>query len=215
MIREHSDARIVMFAKLPRLGKVKTRLQPELSAEQALDIYQQLFHHGLNTLQAARLCPFELWFDATPAPALVEQIMQRYGPGDIRVQRGDDLGQRMLHAAHDVMQRADKMLLIGADCPAIDKRYLSAALQKLTRSTPVVLGPASDGGYVLVGACTSSLPIFDAIDWGSDRVLNQTRLRLRRAGIDWYELPVLSDIDRPEDLTIAQAFGIRLADSGR
>lgn len=211
MTVEHNNARVVIFAKLPRLGKVKTRLQPELSAEQALDIYQQLFYHGLNTLQAARLCPFELWFDAEPEPAFAAQIMQRYEPVKIRVQQGDDLGQRMQNAVRDVLQRTDKLVLIGADCPAIDKDYLATALANLNDSSPVVLGPASDGGYVLIAAQKANLPVFDAIDWGTDRVLEQTRLRLRSAGIDWFELPSLIDIDRPEDLIAAQPFGIRLA----
>ncbi len=204
------NARIVLFAKLPRLGNVKTRLQPELSAVQALNIYQQLFHHSLNTLQAAQLCPFELWFDAEPAPAFAEQIQQRYGPVDIRVQQGDDLGQRMQHAVHDVLQRVGRLVLIGSDCPAIDKDYLAAALARLSHNTPVVLGPATDGGYVLLAAQSSNLPIFDAIDWGSDRVLQQTRLSLRRCEIDWFELPPLSDIDRPQDLAAARRYGIVL-----
>ncbi len=204
------DARIVLFAKLPRFGKVKTRLQPELSAAQALNIYLQLFYHSLNTLQAAQLCPFELWFDAEPAPVFAEQIKQRYGPINIRVQQGDDLGQRMQHAVHDVLQRAGKLVLIGADCPAIDQGYLAAAFAGLSYSTPVVLGPATDGGYVLLAAQSSNLPVFDAIDWGSDRVLQQTRLRLRSSGISWFELPPLSDIDRPEDLAAARHYGIVL-----
>ena len=204
-----------MFAKLPRLSKVKTRLQPELSAEQALDIYQQLFYHSLTTLRTARLCPFELWFDATPELTFAEEIKQRYGPVEIRVQQGDDLGQRMRHALHDVLQRAAKVVLIGADCPAIDKAYLANALTALNHSIPAVLGPASDGGYVLLAAQTAGLPIFDAVDWGSDRVLEQTRAHLRHHGVSWVELPMLSDIDRPEDIIAAHPFGIRITVSDR
>ncbi|MGI9284715.1 MAG: TIGR04282 family arsenosugar biosynthesis glycosyltransferase [Pseudomonadales bacterium] len=210
MILEHRDARIAMFAKLPRLGKVKTRLQPALSAEQALDIYQQLLAHGLTTLQTAALCPVELWFDGQPDKSFTSQLQRRYGPIQIRVQQGDDLGQRMHHAMQEIVQRAAKIVLIGADCPAIDRDYLATALNNLNHNTPVVLGPATDGGYVLLAAQTISLPIFDAIDWGSDRVLEQTRLRLRGAGIDWFELSELTDIDRPEDLTAARHYGIVL-----
>ncbi len=206
----NENACIALFAKLPRLGKVKTRLQPVLSAEQALNIYQQLFYHSLKTLQAAQLCPFEIWFDATPAPAFAEQIKQRYGPVEIRVQQGNDLGRRMQHAVHDMLQRVDKVVIIGADCPAIDQSYLTAALAELSHSTPVVLGPATDGGYVLLALQNSDLPIFDAIDWGSDRVLQQTRLRLLSSEITWLELPLQIDIDRPEDLAAARRFGIML-----
>lgn len=213
MILEHKGARIAMFAKLPRLGKVKTRLQPALSAEQALDIYQQLLTHSLTTLRTAELCPVELWFDRQPDTAFASQIKQRHGEIEIWVQQGDDLGQRMQHAMRDIFQRAIKTVLIGADCPAIDRDYLATALNTLSHNTPVVLGPATDGGYVLLAAQTANLPIFDAIDWGSDRVLEQTRLRLRDARIDWSELPALTDIDRPQDLTAARRHGIVLGQS--
>lgn len=210
MIPEHRDARIVIFAKLPRLGRVKTRLQSALSAEQALDIYLQLFNHSLNTLLTARLCPVELWFDEQPDKILASQIHERYGPIEIRVQQGNDLGQRMQHALQTVLRRATKTVLVGVDCPAIDKDYLATALTKLNRVTSVVLGPAVDGGYVLLAAQTADLPVFDAVEWGSERVLQQTRQRLLQQGIEWFELPALIDIDRPEDLVAAQPYGIRL-----
>lgn len=210
MMLEHRDARIAMFAKLPRLGEVKTRLQPALSAEQALDIYQQLLTHSLTTLQTAELCSVELWFDGQPDTSFASHLQQRYGLSEIRVQQGDGLGQRMQHAMQEVLQRATKIVLIGADCPAIDRDYLATALNKLNHNIPVVLGPATDGGYILLAAQTANLPIFNTIDWGSDRVLEQTRLRLRCAGIDWYELSALTDIDRPEDLAVARRYGIVL-----
>lgn len=199
-----------MFAKLPRLGQVKTRLQPALSAEQALTIYQQLFNHSLTMLLTARLCPVELWFDAEPDQALASQIQKRYGAIEIHVQQGDDLGHRMQHALHAVLRRAAKIVLIGSDCPSIDKDYLAKALTLLNRSVPVVLGPAVDGGYVLLAAQTPDLPIFDTVDWGSDQVMMQTRRHLRRLAIDWTELPALIDIDRPEDIAAAHRYGIRL-----
>lgn len=210
MVHAHNDACIVMFAKLPRLGRVKTRLQPALSAEQALDIYQKLLHHSLNTLLTTDLCPVELWFDEQPDKLLASQLQERYGPIEIRVQHGDDLGQRMQHAVQTVLRRATKIVLVGADCPAIDQDYLATAFTKLSHSISVVLGPAVDGGYVLLAAQMADLPIFDGVEWGGERVLQQTRQRLQQQGIAWFELPELIDIDRPEDLAAARSYGIRL-----
>ena len=91
------------------------------------------------------------------------------------------------------------MVLIGSDCPAITSDYLRTALCALSR-VDVVLGPAADGGYVLVGMKKAEREIFAGVDWGTSRVLQQTRERLRAIKRSCFELPVLNDIDRPEDL---------------
>lgn len=207
---DHNQARILLFARLPRLGQVKTRLQPAFSAEQALAIYRQLLHHSLRLLQQARLCPVELWLDSRPSRALAWQIQRRFAPIAIRVQQGEDLGQRMRHALHSAKREAAKVVLLGVDCPAIDRTYLATALAKVSADTPAVLGPATDGGYVLLATQAADLPVFDGIAWGSNQVMRQTRQRLRLHDINWFELPPLPDIDRPEDVAAARQYGIRV-----
>jgi len=105
-------------------------------------------------------------------------------------------------ALADAAARHRHLVLIGTDCPAMDAGYLEEAFRVLESGIPLVLGPAEDGGYVLIG-CTGMPPagLFEGIDWGTERVLAQTRARIAALGHGHQELPPLSDIDRPEDLT--------------
>ncbi len=92
-----------------------------------------------------------------------------------------------------------KVLVVGSDCPFIDEAYLQQALASLNQAD-VVLGPALDGGYVLIGAGRVHPEWFSGVKWGSAKVLAQTRERLESTGSNWRELEALTDIDRPEDL---------------
>jgi glycosyltransferase A (GT-A) superfamily protein (DUF2064 family) len=96
------------------------------------------------------------------------------------------------------------VILVGSDCPGIDPDYLKQAAAAL-HTVPVVVGPANDGGYVLLGARVISENLFSGIAWGTDQVLAQTQRALARVGLQWIELPRLTDIDRPEDLPIWEA----------
>ncbi|MDG2410913.1 MAG: TIGR04282 family arsenosugar biosynthesis glycosyltransferase, partial [Halioglobus sp.] len=125
-------------------------------------------------------------------------------------QRGKDLGERMFHALHERLAHFDCVILVGSDCPSIDADYLRQAIVAL-EDAPVVLGPALDGGYVLIGARCVKESMFRNIPWGTERVLACTRVALRRAGLAFTELNALADIDRPEDmhlwLEISQGVG--------
>jgi hypothetical protein len=103
-------------------------------------------------------------------------------------------------ALTDALGRAECAILIGSDIPDLDHRDLDAALLRLERGIPVVLGPAMDGGYILIGLRRPMPALFRDIDWGSGRVLEQTRASLRALDTDWLELAPRHDIDRPEDL---------------
>jgi glycosyltransferase A (GT-A) superfamily protein (DUF2064 family) len=92
------------------------------------------------------------------------------------------------------------VVVVGADCPSVDGNYGAQALARLAAGEQVVLGPADDGGYVLIGLRAPTPAVFDNIDWGQAGVMSQTRERLRAAGMDWYELEPKWDVDRPEDL---------------
>ena len=96
------------------------------------------------------------------------------------------------------------VLLVGSDCPGMDAAYLQRARAALER-VPVVLGPATDGGYVLVGSRVDRIDMFEDIPWGTEEVMCLTRKRLRDAGLSWLEMEPLADIDVPEDLPLWQA----------
>jgi hypothetical protein len=105
----------------------------------------------------------------------------------------------MHRALARALRGAERAVLIGADCPALTPAYLREAIAAL-EGADVVLGPARDGGYVLVGARRVAPALFDGIAWGSSRVLDEQRACLRALGWRWSELATLWDVDRPEDL---------------
>ena len=106
----------------------------------------------------------------------------------------------MEFAATKALDQADAVILIGADCPLLEARHLTRAFGWLQQGEDAVLGPAEDGGYVLLGLRRVNRALFRDITWGGDQVLAQTRQRLARLGWRWRELEPLWDLDRPADL---------------
>lgn len=199
------DARLLIFAKAPVPGACKTRLIPALGDLGAARLAQALLSTTVAHAREAGLAPVELWCAPDTHHPLFRQLADR-DRLELRTQRGADLGERMQAALSATLATAERAVLIGTDCPMLDACYLERALSALD-DVPVVLGPADDGGYVLLGvgrAAAGALPrLFAAVSWGSDRVAAQTRERLTAAGLSWAELPTLTDIDRPDDLTRA------------
>jgi rSAM/selenodomain-associated transferase 1 len=200
-----SDRRILLFAKPPVPGHVKTRTIPALGAEGAARLHRQLLMHTAQTLDAYTGAVPELWvgadIDHADFRSEVFQGWQRYP------QCGSDLGQRMLHAICSGLSRAPAVVVTGSDCPLMDAAYLDEAFSLLQRHN-VVLGPAEDGGYVLIGMKQSLPALFRDIPWGTGGVLSRTRQALRAAGLSWQELPILWDVDRPEDVVRLKRSGV-------
>lgn len=191
-----ADCLVIQFAKAPVLGQVKTRLQSALSVEQCLQLHKALVQYTLSGLVKSAIADVELW-GSDEHPWLRELAAGYSVP--FRVQQGEDLGARMQQALAEGLQRYRKVLIVGSDCPQLDRDYLIAAIAALD-DKPVVFGAAADGGYVLLGVTQPDVPVFDAIPWGSDRVLPQSCERLDSQGIAYTLLPARHDIDRPEDL---------------
>ncbi len=196
----HPDARILVFAKAPRAGAVKTRLIPALGAEGAAALHRLLTTHTVATLSRSRLAPLTLCVTPDVDDDFLRALARRAGMA-LEAQEDGDLGRRMAAALRHAQVESTRVLLVGTDCPNLDEAYLDAALEALESGADVVLGPAEDGGYVLVGL---SRPVdgrlFEDIDWGTERVLVQTRARVQALGWSWRELPSRWDVDRPEDL---------------
>ena len=193
-----APALLIQFAKAPIAGRVKTRLMPSYSAEQACAVHTELLLHTYHTLLSAELGPVELWVAGEAASPVFDRCLKA-GVSDLRDQGRGTLGDRMALAVNDGLARADKVVLVGSDCPYIDADYLQLALDALDSAT-VVFGAAEDGGYVLVGARQLVDAVFEDVSWGTDRVLAQSLQRAESAGLTAITLPALSDIDRPEDL---------------
>ena len=191
--------RLLVFARVPVPGRVKTRLIGALGEQGATAVHRALLQRTLEASRGLAEVERELWWDAAPPPRdPAAGLAAAYGMTE-RVQQGADLGERMAHAMAQTLTAAPAAVLIGSDCPDCDATYLRTAFAALTRAD-AVLGPALDGGYVLIGLGRADARVFAGLPWGSDRVLADTRARIEALGWRWRELPVRSDIDRPGDL---------------
>ena len=206
---EFPTALLIQFAKAPILGQVKTRMQPVLSPEQSLSLHCQLVQRTHQTIHANVLCHSQLWVAGADSGSHIGNngagFFQSLSPRpNIEYQRGGDLGERMHLAIAVGLQHWAGVVLIGSDCPGITRDYLRTALLALDR-VDLVLGPAADGGYVLIAMKNPEARVFEAIDWSTSRVMAQTRAKLAELKLSSFELPVLHDIDRPEDLALFDA----------
>lgn len=191
--------RIVVFARAPVAGQVKTRLQPALGEAACLRLYEQLLDRTMRSVTAEALAPVQLWVDQDPRH---ESFLSYCSKNSIYLQREGDLGQKMAHAVLTVLSQpaVDSVILLGSDCPELDAAHLRLALHALTDGEEAVITPAEDGGYVLLGLRSLYEEIFENVDWGGDKVFEQTQQRFAGIGVQAKSLPMLWDVDRPEDL---------------
>ena len=189
---------LLVFAREPVAGRVKTRLIPAIGPTAATAVYRYLLTHTLQAASQAAVEHRDLWLDHVATPSPLAGLARSAG-FRISCQSGADLGARMDHAMRQASAYAGATVLIGSDCPDYSVTYLDAAFAALQRDDAVI-GPASDGGYVLIGLRRPQPALFVDVAWGTDRVLATTRDRLRQLGLRWQELAPLDDVDRPEDL---------------
>jgi uncharacterized protein len=198
-LKRYAHCRILVFAKAPVVGSVKTRLEPALGARALTQLQERLIRHTLNTALQLAQVHVELWCAPDTTHAFFQQCARDFNIR-LRTQTGDDLGERMGHAIQDALAGDARGLLIGTDCPCLTPQYLAAACEALSQPCSIVFGPAEDGGYGMVGMARFVPEVFTAIDWGGTQVMQQTRERLAKLQVAWQELPELWDVDRPEDL---------------
>ncbi|MES9855287.1 MAG: TIGR04282 family arsenosugar biosynthesis glycosyltransferase [Sedimenticola sp.] len=193
------NSRIALFAKAPQAGKVKTRLLPAVSAEAAASLYAGLLKQTVEKMVRAEVAPLECWCSPDTSHPLFQSLAADFGI-TLRLQQGSDLGLRMKQAAEVTLAVADSLILIGGDCPVLESHHLSLAFEWLEGDVDAVVGPAEDGGYVLLGLKRPNSRLFTDIPWGGDQVLRLTRERLSQSGWRSRELEMLWDLDRPCDL---------------
>ncbi|HTO47287.1 MAG TPA: TIGR04282 family arsenosugar biosynthesis glycosyltransferase [Burkholderiales bacterium] len=192
-------ASVLVFAKAPVHGAVKTRLIPVLGAAGAAALHERFVDRALATAAAAATGPVELCCapDA-PHPALA--ALARAHGATLAKQGPGDLGDRMHAAFRRALAGAPAAIVIGCDCPALTPEHLCDAATALVSGHDAVIAPAEDGGYVLIGLRRAERSLFDGIGWGGTTVLEETRTRLAALGWRWRELETLWDVDRPEDV---------------
>ena len=194
--------RLIIFTRYPEPGKAKTRLIPALGAEGAAAIHQQMADHTLRQVQALQF----------QHPVCVEvrfaggnrDLMQRWLGTDLMytVQGEGDLGDRMARSFQSAFNSGvDRALIIGTDCPDLNASLLEQAFCELEHHD-LVLGPASDGGYYLIGMRYLIPQLFIDIAWSTATVLERTLAIAEQLNLAVALLPVLSDVDYPADLEI-------------
>ena len=193
------NARILIFAKAPVAGQVKTRLAPLLGAQGAADLHAACVRHAVAERCKAGIAPVILYTTPGTSHPLFREVARQH-PVGIRPQHGEDLGDRMRNAACACLKEAGAVLLTGTDAPSLQNDQLLAALQALQAGADVVMVSAEDGGYVLLGIRSDHPGLFSAMPWGGAQIAAITRKRCAEAGLELVELPVCWDIDRPEDV---------------
>jgi len=199
------DTLLLVFARAPRRGRVKTRLIPELGEDTALDVHQRLLDRTL--LQAAAF-PGRARLMLDDEDKRLAAHAREMGL-EVGLQHGGGLGERMNAALRDGLREAARVLLVGSDCPVLDQTYLSLALDGLNGAR-VVLGASEDGGYVLIGGSDASVwhdGRFEGVRLGTDYAMADTLVALNDAA-PVSVLPPLWDVDVPEDVTRARNLGV-------
>lgn len=197
---------LIVFTRYPEPGKTKTRMIPALGAEGAAKLQRKLTEHTLqqaNKLRSIRSVSLEFHYAGGN-----QQLMKQWLGNNLTYypQQEGDLGQRMYSAfAQAFAAGNERVVTIGIDCPDLDELLLTQAFE-LLKQKDLVLGPAEDGGYYLIGLSRLISELFVGISWGSDRVFTQTTNLANQLGLNCGYLTSLNDIDRPEDLSIWEKY---------
>jgi hypothetical protein len=197
----------VLYARAPRRGEVKTRMIPRLDADEALALHVALVEDSLDLLRdaaaAADAVPYVAFSEPSPGTSAGPDRRLSRAIGDIELlpQRGEDLGERLLHTCDDLLQRDHPgVVVIGSDSPTLPANRLVQARAALRQDADAVIGPTEDGGYYLIGVARSLPGLFGNIAWGTGSVYADTLAAARRIGARTDVLPYWYDIDRPDDL---------------
>jgi len=196
-MRRHA---IAVMAKAPKAGQVKTRLVPPLTQEEAAELYRCLLLDKLG--QVGGLHGIDPYLAYTPPEA--QALMASLAPQDFTLipQAGSGLGDRLHHLSAILLGRGHSgVIIIDSDTPTLPSTYLLDALDRIqNESTDLVLGPAEDGGYYLIGLKRPCWSLFDSIPWSGPSVLSETLRRASAQRLEVATLPSWFDVDTPSDL---------------
>jgi hypothetical protein len=199
---------LVLMAKAPIEGTVKTRLiQDPWTGVEVTELYQAFLKDTIAAME-------EVWQDRETlslvlcyTPEGAEEALEPFWDGGILLPQGPgDLGARLAECFETLREAGfDRVVVIGADCPTLPAALLHEAFDQILDDQTVVLGPTRDGGYYLLAAARLPSGVLSDLPWSTDRLLAQTIRRLEEAGLICATLPVLEDVDTPEDLVRLEA----------
>ena len=190
------DRHLIVFVKNPVLGEVKTRLAASLGEHRALDIYNELLEITRENITNLG-CQKHVFFGSF----IEDDVIWEEAFLSKNIQDGGGLGERMESAFYRIFRSESdpvKAVLIGSDCPELTSVHINQAFELLD-TNDVVLGPALDGGYYLIGMKKNHPAIWLEIDWSTDRVYQQTIDKINKFNLLYSVLPVLQDIDTQDD----------------
>jgi hypothetical protein len=193
---------LVVMAKAPREGEVKTRLFGALSPEEARRLYvaflSDTFALMEEVLEEREKLTLALCYTPEGEEEAFEEVERE---GSLMIpQRGDDLGERLTNCFADLFALGfESVVVIGADSPTLPGEYVFDAFESFESDDDVVIGPTRDGGYYLVGMRKLHRRIFEDIPWGGAGALEATIARAKEAELDLVLLPEWHDVDTPED----------------
>ncbi len=186
---------VMVFLKNPEYGKVKTRLARDIGEEEALSVYNNLARYTLDIVKKVN-ARIQLWFSSY-LPGHAEGLL---GSFEQHLQKGEDLGERLSNAFGAAFEEgAEKVLVIGSDCPELRHTHLEEALELLNEKE-LVIGPSEDGGYYLLGLNACRPGLFEGIAWSSSSVFTDTINKAMEMGLRVHVLEILNDIDTVQDL---------------
>lgn len=182
---------LILFVRTPELGKVKTRLAAGIGDSAALKVYQLLLARTQKLI--TQLTDIDVFVYHTPE-------IQEWAGVENRIQTQGDLGMRMFSALESVKKLGyERIVLIGSDCWDLKLKHLNRAFEVL-KDKSLVLGPAKDGGYYLIGTTNPEVSLFTGISWSTSLVLEATLEKAKKNNLSYDLLETLSDIDFKEDL---------------
>lgn len=202
---DNVDTIILLFSKAPIPGEVKTRLIPRVDAEDAAKIHRLLLEKVLESVSEVDGAVVQLWVANDAQHPFIQQLQCRYNI-DVYLQQGRDLGERMKFAVEQVYSQCRQVILIGGDCVSVLPGYIQRSIDLMKRDdVDLVLGPAEDGGYVMMGIPSghkSSVVdgLFSDVDWGEPMVLSQTVRNANKLNLHMSLLESRWDVDRWEDV---------------
>lgn len=184
---------LIIFIRNPVIGKVKTRLAAEIGNTKALELYLRLLQHTFDVTVDIPVEKYVYYSDFIP-----EDDMWKSSSYSQRIQTGKDLGDRMSNAINEAFFLHDQVVVIGSDCADLDTNTITTAFESLN-SVDVVIGPAKDGGYYLIGFKTFYPTLFEGISWSTQHVFQQTRAQLLELKLNFKVLKTKTDIDTLAD----------------
>jgi len=184
---------IICFCKHPEPGLVKTRLAKDIGNDQAAKIYELMLDQTLSNIGSSGFKVFLYCYPDINHPALIG-FKEKFNL-TLKQQCGDNLGMKMLSAIEDHLNKNTNVILIGSDCLDLDAEYITKAIEQLDSGCEIVLGPAIDGGYALIGANKIDASIFQDISWSTNQVLKQTEEKINSLHWNYNCLSKVRDLD--------------------